>query len=232
MKYCKKCGEKIENDAKYCHKCGTSLEAKRKNNWIVILVAVIVILIACILILSNNVKQHNKVDSQRNTGNQQEVKGSQSHKISQDKKLSADKLTDKEVAAVAALWAEKNLNGQFNVWNRVFYHPNNSQIEIENIPEGINLSDLGEGVEYIYLSNSLYSSNKLADKNQSYFYTISNNGNIKIINFYHVKENMQTQAIAPVGTVQLDEAVDFINQNHMSNEIMQNINNVQLVDNR
>lgn len=57
--FCKKCGNEITESIKYCSKCGNKVSFERKNNWLIIILGLIIFISIIAVIIFTVVKSKN-----------------------------------------------------------------------------------------------------------------------------------------------------------------------------
>lgn len=211
-----------------------------KKLWlIIVMIVVIVILLGVIAFLSG--KDHDgkatsskvvktfKVESATTKKSQSQVVSSTSNSqktqsSSVDTGLQVGSLGPRQTAAVIAYYiGQKGFYG-VSPWSQVSDASRKPVMYITKIPDELNLSQPGTGLEYTFTEND----------GRGYggecFYTLSNNG--QTVNIYNVTPGMDPNAqVAPVNSSSLADIVQFANHDNMADAIRQAANNIQIQDN-
>ncbi len=209
-----------------------------KKLWlIIVMIVVIVILLGVIAFLSG--KDHGKttpkvvktvkVESATTKKSQSQVASSmnnsqKSQSSSVNTGLQVGSLGPRQTAAVIAYYiGQKGFYGM-NPWSQVSDASRKPVMDISKIPDSLNLSQPGTGLEYTFTESD----------GRGYggacFYTLSNNG--QTVNIYNVTPGMDPNAqVAPVNSSSLADIVQFANHDNMADAIRQAANNIQIQDN-
>lgn len=209
-----------------------------KKLWIIIvMIVVIVILLGVIAFLSG--KDHGKttskvvktvkVESETTKKSQSQVVSSMNNSqkpqaSSVNTVLQVGSLGPRQTAAVIAYYiGQKGFYG-VNPWSQVSDASRKPVMDISKIPDSLNLSQPGTGLEYTFTESDGLGYGGAC------FYTLSNNG--QTVNIYNVSPGMNPNAqVAPVNSSSLADIVQFANHDNMADAVRQAANNIQIQDN-
>lgn len=138
--------------------------------------------------------------------------------------LQVGSLGPRQTAAVIAYYiGQKGFYG-VNPWSQVSDASRKPVMDISKIPDSLNLSQPGTGLEYTFTESDGLGYGGAC------FYTLSNNG--QTVNIYNVSPGMNPNAqVAPVNSSSLADIVQFANHDNMADAIRQAANNIQIQDN-